>query len=140
MTIIIILLFCLDFVSVVNVFSYFSIFHFVLKELMITCFHHFSFWNLSSVLYFWVTMIQSKGPIYVKIWANLSKLFLNWIVVCLVMIFFWSPSCCPVPIVCFSHNTCSVVHLFADELVHEKEKYKFICDDLDMTFTELIGN
>ena len=39
-----------------------------------------------------------------------------------------------------SHNTCSVVHLFADELVHEKEKYKFICDDLDMTFTELIGN
>ncbi|XP_021928049.1 tropomyosin isoform X4 [Zootermopsis nevadensis] len=27
-----------------------------------------------------------------------------------------------------------------DELVHEKEKYKYICDDLDMTFTELIGN
>lgn len=27
---------------------------------------------------------------------------------------------------------------FADELVHEKEKYKYICDDLDMTFTELI--
>ncbi|XP_063218457.1 polyamine-modulated factor 1-binding protein 1 isoform X3 [Bacillus rossius redtenbacheri] len=25
-----------------------------------------------------------------------------------------------------------------DELVHEKEKYKYICDDLDMTFTELI--
>ncbi|PSN29793.1 hypothetical protein C0J52_26508 [Blattella germanica] len=33
-----------------------------------------------------------------------------------------------------------VVNLFADELVHEKEKYKYICDDLDMTFTELIGN
>lgn len=33
-----------------------------------------------------------------------------------------------------------VVDLFADELVHEKEKYKYICDDLDMTFTELIGN
>ncbi|XP_049791216.1 tropomyosin isoform X6 [Schistocerca nitens] len=27
-----------------------------------------------------------------------------------------------------------------DELVHEKEKYKYICDDLDMTFTELIGH
>ncbi|XP_078049280.1 tropomyosin 1 isoform X4 [Augochlora pura] len=25
-----------------------------------------------------------------------------------------------------------------DELVHEKEKYKYICDDLDLTFTELI--
>lgn len=40
----------------------------------------------------------------------------------------------------FSHKACFVVHLFADELVHEKEKYKYICDDLDMTFTELIGN
>ncbi|XP_077259372.1 tropomyosin 1 isoform X9 [Temnothorax americanus] len=26
-----------------------------------------------------------------------------------------------------------------DELVHEKEKYKYICDDLDLTFTELVG-
>ncbi|XP_008544852.1 tropomyosin isoform X8 [Microplitis demolitor] len=26
-----------------------------------------------------------------------------------------------------------------DELVHEKEKYKDICDDLDLTFTELVG-
>lgn len=26
----------------------------------------------------------------------------------------------------------------SDELVHEKEKYKYICDDLDLTFTELI--
>lgn len=43
-------------------------------------------------------------------------------------------------IACLSHKACFVVHLFADELVHEKEKYKYICDDLDMTFTELIGN
>lgn len=27
----------------------------------------------------------------------------------------------------------------ADELVHEKEKYKYICDDLDQTFSELVG-
>ncbi|XP_039291589.1 tropomyosin isoform X11 [Nilaparvata lugens] len=26
-----------------------------------------------------------------------------------------------------------------DELVHEKEKYKYICDDLDQTFSELVG-
>ncbi|CAB3359044.1 Hypothetical predicted protein [Cloeon dipterum] len=26
-----------------------------------------------------------------------------------------------------------------DELVHEKEKYKYICDDLDQTFSELTG-
>ncbi|XP_057332429.1 tropomyosin Tod p 1.0102 isoform X6 [Microplitis mediator] len=26
-----------------------------------------------------------------------------------------------------------------DELVNEKEKYKYICDDLDLTFTELVG-
>ena len=85
-------------------------------------------------------MIQSKGPIYVKIWANLPNLLLNWIVVCLVMIFFCLLHAVLSWIACFSHITCSVVHLFADELVHEKEKYKFICDDLDMTFTELIGN
>lgn len=29
-------------------------------------------------------------------------------------------------------------HFVSDELVHEKEKYKYICDDLDLTFTELI--
>ncbi|KAI5696440.1 hypothetical protein M8J75_013061 [Diaphorina citri] len=26
-----------------------------------------------------------------------------------------------------------------DELVNEKEKYKYICDDLDQTFTELVN-
>lgn len=72
----------------------------------------------------------------------MSDLFFKWIVVWLV-ISFLSISCCPVfllRIACFSHNASFVVHLFADELVHEKEKYKYICDDLDMTFTELIGN
>ena len=32
-----------------------------------------------------------------------------------------------------------VFSFLADELVHEKEKYKYICDDLDLTFTELVG-
>lgn len=31
------------------------------------------------------------------------------------------------------------LRFLADELVHEKEKYKYICDDLDLTFTELVG-
>lgn len=31
-----------------------------------------------------------------------------------------------------------VLFSFADELVHEKEKYKYICDDLDQTFSELV--
>ena len=30
-------------------------------------------------------------------------------------------------------------NIISDELVHEKEKYKYICDDLDLTFTELVG-
>lgn len=29
--------------------------------------------------------------------------------------------------------------LISDELFHEKEKYKAICDDLDSTFAELTG-
>lgn len=69
-------------------------------------------------------------------------LFLKWILVWLVMILF-----CLLHAVYFStriarssHDSCFVVNLFTDELVHEKEKYKYICDDLDMTFTELIGN
>lgn len=32
-----------------------------------------------------------------------------------------------------------ILCFLADELVHEKEKYKYICDDLDLTFTELVG-
>lgn len=36
---------------------------------------------------------------------------------------------------CFVLTIC----FLADELVHEKEKYKYICDDLDLTFTELVG-
>jgi tropomyosin-2 len=28
---------------------------------------------------------------------------------------------------------------FTDDLFHEKEKYKSICDDLDQTFSELTG-
>lgn len=33
----------------------------------------------------------------------------------------------------------TTLRFLADELVHEKEKYKYICDDLDLTFTELVG-
>lgn len=32
-----------------------------------------------------------------------------------------------------------MMRVCTDELVHEKEKYKYICDDLDQTFCELIG-
>jgi hypothetical protein len=32
-----------------------------------------------------------------------------------------------------------IVKLFSDELVHEKEKFKAISDELDQTFAEMSG-